>query len=201
MYVRILGIVVGAILTCTTMTQPASAATADPTTYGTGQDRGVWDSYTCRVADNPKTGLFEDVAISGRKWVDVDVKPTWDQCTWRTSGRKFIHPLSYTAAYNVQGTGIDCGWPAALVKVTFNGYFWDNSGANYNPGPVELRCEEDTTGFNAYSLADAPRMRHCDGVPPKFKFNITLHLRWQKDRHMVLSGSMWAFIGPMPRFC
>jgi hypothetical protein len=55
-----------------------------------------------------------------------------------------------------------------LDYVRFNPYFSDAGGRNFNPGPVDVPCREDTTANRAETY-DGERLYHSAGRVPRLR--------------------------------
>lgn len=131
--------------------------------------------------------------------ITVYATVTYQQCSAR--GRHWSEPMHYTIGYNREGTSRSCDWTDPFQNVTYNGYFWDQKGHNYNPPPDILFCARDTTAFNTYYLdgLSVPRFVRCAYGVPRWKFNVKVSAEWPaEDKHTTLYGRMWDFIGPVP---
>jgi len=133
------------------------------------------------------------------KWVDVTATINAETCAY-SSGVKRVNTVSFTVAYNRQGTSESCGIWDANEGVTYDLYIMDGRGANYHHPQVRLPCSKDTTAERTWALVRDPQWHWCFGAP-KWKVNGTVRVDLNPDTDFTLKGNLWTFIGPVPNDC
>ena len=122
---------------------------------------------------------------------------------WRTcqGARRWVKPLIISMHYNQEGLSSPCGGiPQGyeFSSVIFNWKFWDHEGNVWNPGPVELQCDPDSTVSHTRDFGEfADRLFFGTN-----SIGETLHPRWECVIEVVRPGPRpnyhWTFGGPFP---
>lgn len=97
--------------------------------------------------------------------------------------------VSYTVGFS--GKARACGAVDPFDGATFNGYFWDITGRNWNPGPKRLGCRTSGKHENTYAAGSAPKLLFKTQYRPRWRFTVTNHWDWLiPDDHGQLFGYM-----------
>lgn len=106
------------------------------------------------------------------------------------SGPDYVRgPYMVGVGYNQEGDHMSCSVNsnARLEYVSFNPYFWDGAGRNFNPSEIRVPCDESTRNSRT-KFYDGHRLYVTDGRnAPRAKVN------W----HIEKAGPFWQKSGSM----
>jgi hypothetical protein len=111
-------------------------------------------------------------------------------CKRSAGGRSWVRLDSAIGKYSRNSDG-PCGWSDAFDGATFDFYFWDNLGRNYNPSTFTVGCAPGKR-YNSRSigLGNAPRLFFRDGAP-HWKANVSVKWGWAvPDEHATIGGRL-----------
>jgi hypothetical protein len=137
--------------------------------------------YDCDTRSD--TGHINFTKGSGRDlFVKARVSYKWCWPVVDLDRLYFVEPEYTRGSYNIAGTHWNCNSTLGHFQFTYlemNMYFFRKStGANFNPGPFNIPCDDSTRNSvtQFYTHREVPRLYvDADNTTPVAKANVTIH--------------------------
>lgn len=104
----------------------------------------------------------------------------------------FVVPTTTINSYNMAGTYTDCAGFFHIEGFVFNWYFWvPQTGRNFNPGEIEVKCSEEGLNSREQHYSKVPRlhwgMQNGDDAQARMKMTVER----EKKHDQNLFASTW----------